>query len=418
MLRFSHQSHLKYADSAARQCATCHSPGRASMNVSLPEPATCLACHAHAAPAHLADDNKCATCHVALTAARDVPAWRITAFPLPPSHERASFRTQHAVTVETAGANCATCHARESCARCHVNASTVPQIAVLGHDARVASLVAGKTFAYPEPADHKESAFAVTHGALAERNRTRCGACHARSSCETCHTGENTGRVLRGIPEAEAGGARGVELIHQGTRRRLNPPPSLLSMLPALFSDTVASPQHTAPRTVRVHDIGFRTGHRAQAAAGALTCSGCHAQRFCTDCHSGENRRRFHPANFEARHAPDSYGREAECASCHNTEAFCRSCHQSSGLAAQGRLDVAFHTAQPLWLLKHGQAARQGLASCTTCHKQSDCQTCHSTTGWGISPHGRNFNSSRMAKSAAPMCFRCHVTLPATSRQR
>jgi hypothetical protein len=143
-----------------------------------------------------------------------------------------------------------------------------------------------------------------------------------------------------------------------------------------------------------------------------MTCSGCHAQTFCADCHAGENKRRFHPANFAMRHSADAYGRETNCASCHNTEAFCRDCHREGGLASRGRLDVAFHTAQPLWLLQHGRAARQGLESCASCHEQRDCMACHSTTGWGVNPHGRDFNADRMAKKAGVSCGFCHLTPP------
>jgi hypothetical protein len=163
---------------------------------------------------------------------------------------------------------------------------------------------------------------------------------------------------------------------------------------------------------VRVHDAGFRTGHRTAAATAALSCAGCHEQRFCSDCHAGEGSRRFHPANFVQRHAADSYGRETQCSSCHNTELFCRSCHRATGLASNGRLDVAFHDAQPQWLLQHGRAARQGLQSCATCHAQRDCLACHSTTGWGVNPHGPGFQAGRLANRNATQCLFCHLQVP------
>jgi hypothetical protein len=298
-----------------------------------------------------------------------------------------------------------------------VNASSIPQIAALGRDARVATLVANKPMpVYATPEDHRDAAFVVAHGAAARRDVARCGTCHARASCATCHTGGVSSTILRGLPSPDPGGARGVDLMDRPARLRVNPPAAALSLITAALSDSTRASQNPPARVVRVHDIGFRNAHGAQAAAGTLTCSGCHAQRFCSDCHAGEGRRRFHPANFEARHAADAYGRENECNSCHNAEVFCRGCHRASGLASNGRLNVAFHTAQPEWLLQHGRAARQGLASCITCHKQSDCLTCHSTTGWGINPHGPGFDAARMAKSAAPTCLRCHLQIPTAPR--
>jgi hypothetical protein len=412
LLRFSHPSHANLSDSVATACATCHSPGRASrMDVSRPVPATCLGCHAHAASGHLADDNRCSTCHIPVTAARDISAEHIATFPQPPSHQAAGFATNHASAIARSAATCAMCHSRESCERCHVNASTMPQIMALARDPRIASLVAAKPASYPTPEDHRNPAFAETHGATARRDIGRCGTCHTRASCATCHTGPLAGDVLQAMPQAGAGGAPGVELRDRPTRIRLNPPSAALSLAAAILSDSVSSRPAPA-HVVRVHDIGFRNAHGTEAAAGMLPCSGCHAQRFCSECHAGEGKRRFHAENFEVRHAADAYGRETECSTCHNAEVFCRGCHRQAGLGSRGRLDVAFHTAQPLWLLQHGRAARQGLSNCTTCHAQRDCLTCHSTTGWGISPHGPNFDADRMAKNAAPMCLRCHLQIP------
>jgi hypothetical protein len=168
----------------------------------------------------------------------------------------------------------------------------------------------------------------------------------------------------------------------------------------------------SAHRIARVHPPGFEKTHRTSAVNGALTCTGCHTQRYCADCHAGEGRRRFHVTNFVSRHAADSYARERDCASCHNTEAFCKTCHQSVGLGATGRRRVAFHTAQPNWLLQHGRAARQGLQSCTTCHLQQDCMQCHSQAGFGVSPHGPDFDAKRMASHNRQICLACHFRDP------
>jgi hypothetical protein len=409
LLRFSHAQHASKVDTTGRACATCHAAQGAAtwMNVRRAQPETCTTCHAHPTQ-HLAEENRCATCHVPLTSARDIPLERIARFPKPPSHEQSTFSVRHASPTALATGSCAVCHARESCATCHVNASLVPAINTLARDARVARHVAGRVVTYPEPADHSAPTFRWTHGDAARLNMLRCGSCHARPSCQACHAGALS-QVLQGMPVAERGGAKGVELIAQPARRRFDPPVPLAGLLALLDTTSVV---RQPPRTVRVHDIGYKTNHRAAAASRSLNCASCHAQRFCTDCHAGEASRRFHVTNFVARHAADGYRRENECATCHNAEAFCRECHRSTGLASRGRLDAAFHTAQPQWLLQHGRAARQGLATCTTCHAQRDCLTCHSTTGWGVNPHGPGFDAARLARSAAPICLRCHVKIP------
>ncbi len=413
LLRFSHPRHAQQTDSVGRQCATCHALPRdtAWMHVGRALPETCASCHAHRTTHHYAETNRCETCHVPLAAARGLTVAQVAALPRPPSHERPTFASDHGRVQGVAQASCAVCHSRESCARCHVNATTVASIRSLESDARVASLMAGKVAIYPVPADHGDEDFAWEHGATATRDVARCGACHARPSCQTCHTGPGARRVIAQLPEPVPGGARGVELQNRPARLRTLPP---LPHDAAPIAEAQQQPQGAQPtrHAVRVHPAGYRTGHGAQAAAGALSCSGCHAQSFCSDCHAGENKRRFHPANFVVRHSADSYGRETNCASCHNTESFCRDCHREGGLASNGRLDVAFHTAQPQWLLQHGRAARQGMESCASCHQQRDCMTCHSTIGWGVNPHGRDFNADRMAKSAGVTCGFCHLTPP------
>ena len=118
-------------------------------------------------------------------------------------------------------------------------------------------------------------------------------------------------------------------------------------------------------------------------------------------------------ANYRERHGADAYGYESECVSCHNTEVFCRSCHAGSGLASEGKLDVAFHTSQPFWLLGHGQSARQRLESCTTCHTQTDCARCHSTIGaWRINPHGPDYDGTRAQSRNEFNCLQCHRSDP------
>lgn len=417
MVRFSHPSHFQETDSAGQACATCHAgPGGRRMDVREAAPESCLGCHTHRASAHLAEDNRCATCHVPITEARALSRERVARLPQPPSHEKANFATAHDPGAAPAAATCAVCHARESCARCHVNASQLPLIAGLARDARVAAAVSAKPASYPRPWSHRSDAFAWRHGNDARANLASCATCHARSSCTTCHTGEGAAGILGRMPEPEPGGAGGVPLRNQAPRSPRGVVLAVNAATPGTGLTSIAAPDSgragPRPRVVRVHDPGYRTAHGPQAATGVLTCSGCHAQKFCSDCHAGEGRRAFHPANFAVRHATDAYGREADCASCHNTETFCRSCHQQAGLAARGRLDVAFHTAQPLWLLQHGRAARQGLQNCASCHAQRDCLTCHSTTGWGVSPHGPNFDARRTSKRSSAQCLFCHLEVP------
>jgi hypothetical protein len=511
LLRFVHDSHFTKAPDEGIACRTCHAEGRdtAWMRVHRAAPEQCIGCHEHQATEHLSATAVCSDCHRKLTDVPALPAARIERFPTPPSHEAADFVARHGPTDAQGLAQCATCHARESCARCHVNAATLTQVQALAPDPRVRALMEGKGAAYPIPETHEAKDFDFAHGPLATRATARCANCHTRQSCTTCHIGTLGRRVIAQLPIG-GGAAPGVRLelarrpgtpppleevappprpsatfnleAHDPSRRaprsgddhapRTAPavppaptPPAAaprpvtatpaaaqlgrrpLRLMPATWTGQLPGAQPSAPqpptaqppatqpprkvplaelaarqrrdtsvRRVSVHPIGFDTEHGGAAASGELRCQGCHEKRWCADCHGGEARRRYHPANFVARHAPESYGMNRDCAQCHNAEVFCRGCHVQSGLGTRGRLDDAFHTAQPLWLLQHGRAARSSLESCTTCHGQRECMQCHSGLGLRVNPHGRNFPAARLATKNRDMCFSCHLTDPLAGR--
>ncbi len=409
LLSFQHVAHL--AKAADVGCASCHATGGDTkwMNVSRAEPERCGACHAHQASGHLADDNKCSTCHRTLVAATGLSEQRVAGLPKPASHARGDFVASHGKSASAAGANCATCHARESCARCHVDAGRSATIRALGSDQRIAHLVAGKAPSYPTPADHRAAEFELTHGAVAKANIARCATCHARASCETCHIGDGARAMLKQLPEPAEGGARGVQL------ERPTPTASHAIGVTYLLASAQGSQQgDSAKHKVLVHPSGFARSHGGLASSGQLQCTNCHAQRFCTDCHVGElSGRRYHPSNFVASHPAKAYGRDTECSSCHTTEAFCRSCHMQTGVAAKpGVRSTVFHNAQPFWLLEHGRAARQDLTNCTTCHQQKYCLQCHSDVGSRINPHGAGFNAAMMSKRNSQICLVCHLKNP------
>jgi hypothetical protein len=408
------------------------------------QPATCLGCHAHAAPSHLDARTDCRSCHVTLAQATALPFERVAALPRPSSHEAPDFVWRHAPRDEVAIGQCATCHAQQSCARCHADARSQRSIAALAPDARVARLVAGRGGRWPLPASHSRRDWTFEHGADANRTPSRCATCHAQPSCRSCHIGTGASRAIKRLPVPEPGASSGVQLmsarlvdITRGARRPATPagvPPQIhdtpepapLPHPPSAVDIAIAQatrlPVDVATdtagrRLVRVHQGGYASAHGTEASSQQLDCAGCHTQRFCSDCHAGEGRRRFHLANFVQRHASAAWGRERDCATCHNPETFCRSCHVSAGLASRGGLNSAYHTRQPGWLLQHGQAARQGLESCTSCHAQRDCMQCHSSAGWNVSPHGRDFDAERMARRAPGLCATCHVADP-LARQR
>lgn len=411
VVRFAHDTHFTQTDSAGRVCAACHTAAQDGrwMSVGGAKPESCFSCHTHRTPDHFAPSNRCTTCHSPLARSARISTARIGDFPKPASHQSSTFLVSHGPKDSIAAATCATCHAKQSCLRCHVNGASLGQSRAIEGDSRIASLVKGKLPTYPTPDDHRFASFITQHGTAAAANTQRCATCHTQPSCATCHVGTAGRQVLRQMPKEAEGGA-GVRLIRDraatvGVRER--------SAAARLAVENTGAAQDTSARVVRPHARGFSTDHATAARSGALTCTGCHAQRFCSDCHAGEARRAFHPVNFVSKHAASVYSGDRQCTSCHNTEVFCRSCHVANGLgSARNSKTQAVHSAQPQWLLQHGQAARQELTSCATCHTQSSCMRCHSTTGWGVNPHGRNFDADRLGKKAPFLCATCHIADP------
>jgi hypothetical protein len=160
---------------------------------------------------------------------------------------------------------------------------------------------------------------------------------------------------------------------------------------------------------------------------------------MCLDCHrpdgarpsgdvlqSGNERQSevtrrsgFHPRAFLTRHPSSAYAREANCSDCHNPAQFCQSCHQQSGLVATSRVGQrGYHDAFRGFSLGHGQAARQTLESCASCHAERDCTACHSAVGGGFrfKPHGPGFDAERSRSKNPTLCVACHGRAIPTGR--
>jgi hypothetical protein len=415
-LSFEHTAHVRLIAAegvAALACEDCHvQPGAPRMRVEPPIPEQCFACHAHQATQHFVD-AACLVCHVPL-AASDLPPARIAALPVPPSHERPDFLTEaHGLLATASAESCATCHAREQCTSCHVlvvAGSPIDQIPAA--HGRVAVALPAAT--YPVPASHLDPAWERRHGQVAEPQT--CGTCHTRESCTTCHA-TPLPPAIAALPRAAEAAAPGALVLRR------------------------APESHASPF--------FDTQHGALAAARPQSCATCHDRaRFCGVCHepgapaawngaragiavdtprpppapamaapraatAPRSPRGFHPPNYVLRHSAEAYGRRLECSNCHSTQLFCRDCHVSTGRGAIGRLGPGYHDAEPVWLLRHGQAARQTLESCTSCHTQRDCMQCHSQLGaFRVSPHGPNFDARRAQRVNPQICRACHLGDP------
>jgi hypothetical protein len=384
-LRFDHLEHgrvLAAAREETARCEACHADAGAPwMSVKPPAAPACLACHGIETTHHEAPEAACGICHVPLARADRLVEEDIRRFSVPASHRDPRFATgAHGPLATPAtltggrsvAASCATCHARDFCVQCHVDAPEQPAIRALERDAR--SLLHQASLS--APTSHTARTFIVEHGMAARRAPSQCGTCHTRESCAACHAA--VPRVTAELHRWSEGRSRGAV-----TTRHM--PDS--------------------------HRSDWVRGHGAQAGARPEACASCHVRRDCLDCHrpGAATAGRYHPPAFLSRHPAAAYSRETGCADCHNQTRFCADCHRQAGLVAVRTLLTGYHDAKRFFVAGHGQAARQSLETCVSCHTERDCMSCHSALGGRrFSPHGPGFDAERLARRNREMCAACH----------
>lgn len=455
---FDHVVHQREvaAEGASLACESCHTPAGARwMVVERAVVPQCLACHAHEADAHLVDAD-CSTCHMPL-AETSFDAQRIALLPAPPDHAEPGFLARlHGERAQRSIETCAVCHTRERCTSCHVDPSFVEAIGEMPAAPALEQPI--RDASYPLPPSHVQPAFLERHGARASVQA--CGTCHTRDDCAACHT------VNAPAPVAQLALRR--DAVAPGARVERSAPPSHAAVSFSTMHGSLAATRPAACTTCHARteceQCHSQAQSRAADVAGAALAGAAHRPPERTDSAQAratelavmrglqhvrsvdtaavraaglvheprtasrrESRGReerpperiarpeaaYHPPDFTLRHSSLAYGRRLECSNCHDTRAFCADCHARLGMRATGRLGPGFHDAEPLWLLRHGQAARQGLESCASCHRQNDCRQCHSELGaFRISPHGPGFDARRARARNAAACFLCHLSDP------
>jgi hypothetical protein len=308
----------------------------------------------------------------------------------------------------TAGVSCLTCHtptslagdtdtpARPTTAGC-VTCHTQP------HDTRDCTGCHSDPFAYGlaiEAREHLRFAHA-THVAIASGNCARChqDIAHTDSpirprmaTCLGCHAHEDQFTADR------------CDVCHVDLEAGVLRPESHL-----------------------VHEGDWLREHGVHAAGEAAICSTCHTERSCAACHGitapavparvqfdRPDGSALHRAGFRSRHAEEARADPGSCSACHDDRA-CRDCHVREGVAAVQPGAGGLSPHPPGWVgvgfagNDHGPAARRDPAACAACHGGAGeqlCVGCHRVGGVGGSPHAPGW-SSNQPLSARP-CRLCH----------
>ncbi len=211
---------------------------------------------------------------------------------------------------------------------------------------------------------HKSEGIALNHDAdwlrghrlVAQKAGANCNQCHDQAYCLDCHSG----------------GGIDVDLKTQNYKHDYIP---------------------------KSHRSDFLNIHPIKALDNPQTCTRCHDQKYCAQCHS-----RFNPNTLQFQSHRRQFRDAGPVNPFHATlnAASCPTCHPNSSA-------VPNH----VWKSDHAVEARRNLQACQSCHSDGDvCMTCHSArSGLQISPHPRNWNSIKgnfKSKSGGRTCIKCH----------
>jgi len=276
---------------------------------------TCAVCHAQ---------QFCASCHVNARLVQAIeslpPDDRVAAmlrgearraYPRPASHLAANWDQAHGAVAKAGVAECANCHARESCLGCHRLEERVPAIVALPR--RTSGSAFGVDLAGLTPASHLPDML-QTHRVLAAGGTESCATCHRPSYCASCHDA------------AKAPGFHGPDFVQRHAQQAYAAEAECASCHQTqIFCRSchvaLGRANTSAPiGAVKYHDKqpGWLFGHGGVARRSIETCAGCHAQDFCLRCHSATSGWHIDPhgPGFDPRVQSRN---PAMCLICHTT---------------------------------------------------------------------------------------------------
>jgi hypothetical protein len=204
----------------------------------------------------------------------------------------------------------------------------------------------------------------------------------------------------------------------------------------------------------RSHKDDWIHEHNEHVRSGDITCTICHTQDSCQECHEGANLvkatratkdfyapfspqsgpqqtmtlKRVHTLNYRFTHALDVKGKERHCRTCHELATFCERCHRPEGEVI--RFKPEWHGG-PDWGAiaggvgtgggRHAELMRRDAERCASCHdvqgEDPVCLLCHTdkTPGVGNDPkthkigYGRDAGEGPWHEDPNSICFTCHT---------
>ena len=256
---------------------------------------------------------------------------------------------------------CGTCHQKSFCLACH--GTPMPHSA-----------------AFKEPKDAKDP---VGHPVQSKLITKKCVMCHGDNAkthfCDDCHHGKKVGYEFKPavawvkqhpLAVAKSGVKPCTEKCH--TTKFCIDCHTGKKVVPASHKQKIWTRPSKPTMTVYGSTPAAPSALHTKAAKDSIeSCGVCHGSGgisapFCKACHKVELP---HTAEFKKFHGTTGRKNPVVCRNCHSWPELCSNCHHVGAKTTTS------------WVKVHGGAvAKNGAAGCVEkCHKQSDCQKCHTS---------------------------------------
>ena len=317
--------------------------------------------------------------------------------------QRIELRFNHSIHVGTAELPCSTCHESVETSQGTKDLNLPPKTACL--DCHDAAEIPGdwgpgaKQSLIDMPAAHLH----FSHERHLAVEGVTCSSCHAGVAKAELATVEHLPSMEQCIAcHAEKGAPTDCRTCHAKGR-----------------GGTIRTAYASGTLVPDDHGVLWLKQHGSMAERDLGQCASCHAQTDCLSCHDGAIPPTFHQSNYLALHPQDAMANNPQCASCHRLERFCRDCHFRAqvtfgnplvaGVTGSFHPDDWMSPEQPDF---HGHVAQRNMATCSSCHAQQDCLSCHAfydgapeihPPGWATSRRMRQLRDANVG-----MCLQCH----------
>ena len=347
------------------------------------------------------------------------------------------LKFSHKTHIQGASIECATCHAAAASTKASDSLRPVHDNCTSCHEEQLSSECG---YCHVDPENIQPAAAPVREIVFSHEQHVAL----TKGACATCHSG---------LEEAEYGTAKNMPSMAtcsscHNERKATNQCEACHTNLTALVP-----PDHLAST--------FKRDHRELTRLGELeaSCSTCHTQSFCAECHSATEVMQFgkgammsdptprvfpgigtktstlqmaHDLNYRFTHGIDAKVKTSDCYTCHSAQEFCSTCHEAGDNITTARgFKPAWHLGAGFTTLgvgsgggRHATEARRAIESCVACHDAEGgdptCITCHSDAdgirGTDARTHPAGYMKTEYGSwHAQPgaTCYNCHTDMNA-----